>query len=374
MQIFVNGVVVNSMAKIVKIISILFCIINCINHVNAQVKYSNEFLSIGVGARSLGMSNSSVAAINDVTAGYWNPAGLTLIESNIQVAAMHSDYFAGIAKYDYGAFASNLDSASAFGVSFIRFGVDNIPNTTDLIDNNGNINYDRITTFTAADYAVNFSYARVLPIPGLRVGANAKIVHRKVGDMAKAWGFGIDAGAQYEYKDWLFGLMARDITTTFNAWNFTFSDRMLEVWELTGNEIPENSLELTLPKITLGAAKKVIVKENFSVLGELNFAISTDGKRNVLISGDPFSIDPHLGIETGYKNLVFLRGGIGNIQKEKTELGNRTTTTFQPNLGVGVKLKILTIDYAFTDIGDQSVGLFSHVFSLKLDIYRSDQQ
>jgi hypothetical protein len=39
-------------------------------------KYSNEFLSIGIGARALGMGRTQTAVVNDVTAGYWNPAGL----------------------------------------------------------------------------------------------------------------------------------------------------------------------------------------------------------------------------------------------------------------------------------------------------------
>ena len=60
-------------------------------------KYSNEFLSIGVSARALGMSNSVVASVNDVTGGYWNPAALNLIQSDIQLGLMHSEYFAGIA-------------------------------------------------------------------------------------------------------------------------------------------------------------------------------------------------------------------------------------------------------------------------------------
>ncbi|MEK7253297.1 MAG: hypothetical protein AAB316_01010, partial [Bacteroidota bacterium] len=46
-----------------------------VNYSIAQ-KYSNEFLSIGVSARAQGMGNSVVASIDDVTAGYWNPAGL----------------------------------------------------------------------------------------------------------------------------------------------------------------------------------------------------------------------------------------------------------------------------------------------------------
>ena len=44
-------------------------------------KYSNEFLSIGVGASAFGMSNAVVAGVDDVTAGYWNPAGLNGIKN-----------------------------------------------------------------------------------------------------------------------------------------------------------------------------------------------------------------------------------------------------------------------------------------------------
>ena len=333
-------------------------------------KYSNEFMSIGVGARALGMSNTGVATVNDISSGYWNPAGLLGIESNMQLGLMHSEYFAGIAKYDYGAVGLKVDSSSAVAVSVVRFGVDGIPNTTDLIDAEGRINYDRITSFSVADYGFLVSSARKMNVPGLRVGANAKIIYRQVGDMAKAWGFGLDAGAQYSYKGWQFGLMARDITTTFNAWSFSFSDRMIDVWTQTGNVIPENSVEITLPKIILAAGKKIQFKNNISLLGEINADFSTDGRRNVLISGDPVSIDPHLGLEAGYRNVIFLRGGIGNIQREKSELGDRKLLTFQPNIGLGLRLKLLQLDYAFTDVANQSVALYSHVISLKLDIYK----
>ena len=172
-------------------------------------KYVNEFLNIGVGARALGMSLAQVASVKDVTSGYWNPAGLTGIGSDLQVAAMHSEYFAGIAKYDYAAIGKTIDSSSAASISFIRFGVDDIPNTTELIDAGGNINYDRITTFSAADYAFILSYGRKgLPrnrqlgassidvvdpnslVNKFRWGVNAKIIHRQVGSFAASWGFG----------------------------------------------------------------------------------------------------------------------------------------------------------------------------------------
>jgi len=330
-------------------------------------KYSNEFLAIGVGARGLGMGGAQVASVNDVTSGYWNPVGLLGIKNKFQVGAMHSEYFAGIAKYDYAAFAKPIDSTSAFGISLIRFGVDDIPNTTDLIDANGNIDYDRITSFSAADYALLISYAKELNIPGLSVGGNVKIIHRNVGDFASAWGFGLDFAAKYIYKGWHLTAVARDVTSTFNAWSFTLDERTVEVFEATGNEIPQNGLELTLPRIIFGGAKRFTVAKKVSLTPEVNLITTFDGQRNVLISGNPVSVEPVAGLEAGYADVVYLRMGVGNIQKYKNEL-NSDEWTFQPNMGIGVRIKKFSIDYALTDIGNQSQALYSHVFSLRLDI------
>lgn len=343
------------------------------NFLFAQVpKYSNEFLSIGVGGRALGMSNACVASIQDVTAGYWNPAGLLGMKNDMQLGLMHSEYFAGIAKYDYGAVARRLDSSSVFALSFIRFGVDNIPNTTELIDAAGNVDYDKITQFSAADYAFVLSYARSPKIKGLYLGANAKIIRRIVGDFAGAWGFGLDAGAQYEYKDWKFGIMGRDITTTFNAWNYSLTQEMQDVFAVTGNEIPTNSTEITLPRLVFGAAKSLHLMKDLSLLTELNVDMTFDGMRNVLFQGNPGSGDPHLGIELGYKSMAFLRGGIMNIQREK-DLTGKNIITLQPNFGVGVKIKSISLDYARTDIGDQSAALYSNVFSVRIDINKQSK-
>lgn len=332
-------------------------------------KYSNEFLAIGVGARALGMSNSYVAAANDVTAGYWNPAGLIGIKSDLQVSAMHAEYFAGIAKFDYAAIGKSLDSSSAAAFTVIRFGVDDIPNTTELIDADGNINYDRITSFSAADYAFIFSYARKLKVPGLNVGGSAKIIYRKVGDFANSWGFGLDAGLTYEHKSWKFGASLRDVTSTFNAWNFTLDERTREVFVLTGNEIPQNSLEITLPRLIGAVAREFTFSEKFKLLAEVDLDITTDGKRNVLIRSNPLSFDPHMGFEFGYQNIVFLRAGVGNIQRIDSEI-DKEELTFQPNFGIGLKIREVYLDYALTDIGDQSAALYSNIFSLKFNIFK----
>ncbi len=332
-------------------------------------KYSNEFLSIGVGARALGMSGAFSAVADDVSAGYWNPAGLTGIDSDLQIAGMHANYFANIAQYDYLSIGKSLDSLSAGSFSLIRFGVDNIPNTIELIDADGNINYDRITSFSAADYAFIFSYARKLGTPGLTLGGNAKVIYRKVGDFASAWGFGLDAALTYDYKNWRFAAVGRDITGTYNAWNMTLDEATIQTFTLTGNEIPTNSLEMTLPRLVLGAARSFSVVDKFEVLAALDLNITTDGRRNTVISGDPFSIDPAFGLELNYDKTIFIRGGLGNLQYI-TEITGDRNMTLQPNIGIGLRIKSIYLDYALTDIGDQSAALYSNIFSLKLNIFK----
>ena len=332
----------------------------------SQTKYSNEFLNIGVDAASLGMSNSVVSHTADVNAAYWNPAGLVHLEDN-QLALLHSSYFANIANYNYIAFAKPLDDRSAIGISLIRFGVDDILDTTQLIDDQGNINYDRVSLFSTADYALTFSYARTLPLDGLTYGINAKVVRRIIGDFANSWGFGLDAGIQFESKNnWKFGIMARDITTTFNAWSF--DDEKLAAIEnaIDGqNQTVPESTELTIPKLQLGLSKKFIFHYDYSLLASFDLNVRFE-ENNDIISSSIASFNPALGFEFGYTDLVFLRAGLGNFQTE-LQLDNTDNLTFQPSLGVGFKYRGIQVDYAFTDIGDQSAALYSNVFSLKLD-------
>jgi hypothetical protein len=333
-------------------------------------KYSNEFLNIGVGARALGMANANVASVEGVNSGYWNPAGLLKQKNDIEVGLMHAEYFAGIAKYDYLGASKRIDSNSVAGISLLRFGVDNIPNTLDLVDANGNVDYSRVSTFNAVDFAALLSFARVMPkLKGIEVGGNFKVIRRKLGDFGGAWGFGLDAGAKYNYKGWAFGAMARDITGTFNAWSFNLDQKEIATFIQTGNEVPSSSLEVTLPKLLLGVSRKYLVwKERISILGEVNLINTFDGMRNTVINSEVWSMEPAFGLELGYKGFIFLRGGLGNIQKQLNDRATVYITTVQPNFGVGVKYKIFTLDYALTDIGDRSTALYSNIFSLKVDI------
>ena len=329
-------------------------------------KYSNEFLNIGVDAWAFGMANAVVASSGDVNSGYWNPAGLLDLEDQ-QMAIMHAAYFANIANYDYAGFAMPLDNTSAFGLSVIRFGVDNILNTTQLIDDQGNINYDNIKLFSTADYALTLSYAKRFPMLGLKLGGNAKIIRRVIGEFASSWGFGFDLGLQYQSNNnWHYGLMVRDITTTFNTWSIdqeafaTIQDAVFG----QNQSLPETT-EITLPKAQLGVAKQWNFRNDLSLRSELDLNVRF-AQTNDLFSGESLSMTPALGAEVGYLDTVYVRLGAGNFQ-QVTQIEGGQTTGFQPNIGVGFVFKGVAIDYALTDIGDQSTALYSNVFSLKID-------
>jgi hypothetical protein len=332
-------------------------------------KYSNEFLAIGVGARALGMGSAYTSVVNDVTSGYWNPAGILGVKGDLQVGVMHSEYFAGIAKYDYIGLAKPIDSMSTIGFSFIRFGIDNIPNTIDLIDPSGNIDYDRITSFSTADQAFIITYARKMRVPGLRIGGNAKVIYRRVGQFGQAWGFGLDAGAQYDLDRWRFSAVGRDITGTFNAWSYTLDQRTIDVFQQTNNEIPENSVEVTLPRLMLGVARQFDFGEKLDLIASVDLENTFDGRRNTLIRSGTWSSDPRIGLELGYAGVVYVRTGLSQFQYV-TDLSDSKQLTMQPNIGLGLKIKSVSLDYALTDIGDNSVALYSNVFSLKFDLFK----
>lgn len=360
------------MKKYIFLLSIFTCIA-----AQAQTarKYSNEFLNIGVDARSFAMGNAVVANIGNANASYWNPAGLTEVYWGVDASAMHAEYFQSIAKFDYAAVAIPLrENNSTVAFSLMRFGVDDILNTTELIDNQGNINYDKISKFSSADYALTMSYAgNFFGNKDLQVGANAKVVYRHIGKFATGIGFGLDLGLQYHTdQGWYFGAMARDITTTFNSWKINYNELKPivvnapnEDGETILNDLPAEGTELTLPKLQLGIGKKINFNDRWSLLGEVDLGMEFQ-QTNALISGGNFSINPMVGVELGYDDMVFIRGGLNNMQQIEQFNGDNKTSV-QPNIGVGFKYGGISIDYALTNFGDQGLGLYSNIFSVRLD-------
>lgn len=320
-------------------------------------KYAGEFMSIGIGGRALGVGSAYAALANDVTAGYWNPAGIARMEYP-QIAISHDERFGNLINYDYAAFAFpsgantiSLESqemeynATSFGISIIRLGVDGIPdtrkawadsNSNGLFDDGANLrpDYNAITFFNASDWVVYGTYAKQHS-GSFFYGANVKLIRRNVGEF-HGTGIGFDIGAQYLLTEsFILGANLQDATTTFISWN-------------TGTS------ELISPTLKLGAAYML---EIFN--GKLTPALGTDvrfenRKFSAVANVGPISFDPQAGIEFDYKNVVAVRAGYNDI-------GNLT-------LGAGIHLRKLDIDYSFAkfDAADQLGN--THRISLRLTL------
>lgn len=339
---------------------------------NAQIvrKYSNEFLNIGAGARGLAMGGAVISNQEDVYAPMWNPAGLTSIESDWQGAAMHAEYFESIAKYDYISFAKALDSKNGvLGFSIVRLGVDNILNTTQLIDSEGNIDYDKITKFSTSDYAGIISYAFH---PGgsqkLSVGVNAKIVYHNVGKFANGFGFGFDLGAIYHADSgYKFGAMLRDATTTVNFWNINQKELSAVVNGEEFNPAPKDKMEITMPKLNVGVSKNFELNRDLDLLSEAGVNVDF-AKTAALVSTDLASISPYFGAELGFQKMIFVRAGVNRFQNITDIESLKRKVSFQPSAGIGIRYRGLTLDYAITSTGIGGSNYFSNFFSLKLDM------
>jgi hypothetical protein len=338
--------------------------------------YSNEFLNIGAGARGLGMGGAQVASVSDATAGYWNPAGLAHVKDKPSLSLMHAEYFAGIGKYDFGSLAiPTSNNKRTIGLSVLRFAVDDIPNTLYLIEPDGSVNYANIRSFSSADWAFLLSVAQTVmqtENKTISVGVNAKVIRRVVGSFANSWGFGLDAGIQMRGKNWALGAHARDITTTFNSWSFSFTEREKEVLFLTNNEIPVKSTELTAPRLIIGGSYDFRLGKGIKLKTEANIDLTFDGRRNTLLSSDVVNGDPKIGAELNLKDVFFIRGGIYNFQKTFADgdtLNQKKVWIYQPSAGAGFKLgNSFFVDYAFTNLANQSNPLFTHIISLRLDL------
>ncbi len=305
-------------------------------------KYAGEFMAIGVGGRALGMGGAYVAAGNDVTMGYWNPAGLMLIDYP-ELALMHDERFGNLVNYDYGGVAIPLGKKYTLGIALTRLGIDGIPDTRNaLIDYNGDnkfdpndrLDYSKITTFSATDWAMYVSYAVQLN-SSTSMGANLKLIRRDLAE-ASAMGVGFDVGILIRLLPELyFGANVQDITTTLIAWN-------------------NGTKELISPTAKVGMAY-MIKALGGTFTPALDFDIMAENRRYAsLVSAGPISLNPRVGLEYRFKDLFAIRGGF--------------TDTQSLTLGAGVHLPKLYIDYSFAKFDGADQLDNTHRISLRLTL------
>lgn len=337
-------------------------------------KYVNEFMYLGTGARQIGMGKAAIISTQDAYSGYWNPAGLAKITDDLQLGFMHNFYFQSIANYDFLSVGIKGRNNTGYGFSILRFGIDGILNTLDLIQN-GEVRYDQVKEFSSVDYVFMPSFGKRKYTPKnmdieLYYGGTAKIIHRRVGEFAKSWGFGLDASFLYLDRrgKYGFGAVMRDATTTFNNWSFSFTNAQKDRYYLTGNEIPVNSLEIATPRFDLGGFFRIGDVKSKYVMFETFLGVTTDGKRNTFFKTDLISGDLRMGTEAAItlpdkKAQLALRAGFSNYQLQKNQK-NKTAVTVAPSVGLGIKIEKLSIDYALAGFGNQGLGLYSHIVSV----------
>lgn len=310
-------------------------------------KYAGEFMALGVGGRALGMGGAFVAVANDVTAGYYNPAGLANINYP-QIALMHSEQFGNLVNYDYGSVAIPFGTDMSFGLSAMRLGVDGIPDTRNArLDTNGDgiiddndqlrLDYSKIKEFSNQDWAFYLTFAK-RQSENFYWGANIKIIRRDLAEYG-ATGIGFDVGAFYSPLENLFlGANIQDVTTTLVAWN-------------TGRN------ELVSPTVKLGAAYKLTEFLGGYIMPALDFDVRFENRRFASnFNLGPVSFDMHAGFEYNFKNLFSVRAGYNDVK--------------QFTVGAGVKLPKLNIDYSFARFSESEIERLpdSHRISLILTL------
>ncbi len=309
--------------KLIPVLIFFLLVTSSIQSQTVISKYAGEFMALGVGGRALGMGGAFVAIANDVTSGYYNPAGLANINYP-QLSLMHSEQFGNLVNYDYGAVVIPYSTDMSFGLSIMRLGVDGIPDTRNaLYDANGDgiidikddrLDYSKITEFSNQDWAFYLSFAK-RQSENFYWGVNAKIIRRDLAEYG-ATGIGFDVGAYYVPMENLFlGANLQDATTTLIAWN-------------TGRN------ELVSPTLKVGGAYKFVEILGGYIMPALDLDIRFENRRfasNFNIG--PVSFDMHAGFEYNFKNVVSVRAGYSDVK--------------QFTVGAGVKLPKLNIDYSF---------------------------
>lgn len=255
-----------------------------------------SFLKISVGPKAIGLGEAFTAVADDVTAIYWNPAGLSQINSH-QFIFMHNLWFEDIT-HNFIGITIPSKNKQVLGLGMITLVIDDIEKRSteyDLIP---------IDTFKATDKAFIISWANK------NVGINIKLISQQIDDK-KGRGVAFDMG-------WLHQL----------SQNIKIG-AVLQNW----NEIKE---------------MKIYKKEfNYPTI----LRLGTSYKRNDLLLAIDFykpfdnKLSIHFGLEKSYERF-YLRGGY------RYKLNTTNEPLSGVTLGFGCKFKNYQLDYGYVPYPD----------------------
>ena len=326
---------VSRLSAIVVLVTLLIC-----TTADSASKYAGDFLSLGVGARPLGMGGSFAAIADDSTAAYWNPAGLGNLHHS-EIAFMHSS-LGELDSYDFVNFIHPIGKSDSIGLSWLRVGIDDIPITSLRVASRsiGPTNRPEIKgTFSNINNAFLLSYGRRIGINvtskriDLLVGGNAKLIYISALGNRNALGVGGDASLLWTTdpqrpSQFSIGVVAQDFFKTKLYWN-------------NPPEHPDQAANTDTinPNVKIGVSfGQDIAPLNSRVL----LAADTDSL---------YAFEMHYGAEYVFADLLSLRIGV----QERNGLNTIRLMT----AGAGFRLTFLTgaafsIDYAF--LGNDDLG------------------
>lgn len=310
---------------------------------------AGQFLKIGAGARSIGMGSAQTATLIDVSAIYWNPAGLSRLPVNTDLIFNHVEWLAGI-RYDFAAGALSFGDFGVLGFSVTSLGVpDDVVRTVDFPEGDGRV-------WDASSLAFGLSYARNLT-DRFSVGVNIKYVREQIWDES-ASGIAVDVGTLYRSE--IPGLSLGAAIANFG------SKMQLSGRDLYFNQDPNNDagsgpnnipaqyraegydLPLTF---RIGIAYDAINSDDIRVTAAVDAVHPNDNTEYL-----------NNGLEVAWREIIFGRIGYKSLFLRDSEQGL--------SWGVGVHYGIVNsmmfkLDYGFADYGRlQNVQYFSLGLSL----------
>jgi hypothetical protein len=296
---------------------------------------SAQFLKIGVDARTTAMGNAGAAMQGDLSAMYWNPAGLGYI-TGLEAMFVYQDWLADVA-YNYIAFATGLGNVGTIGVSVTSLSVpEDRVTTVEQPDGTGEL-------FDASDLAINLSFSRRLT-DKFSIGGSVKFIHQSIWHMS-ANTIAADIGALFTtpFKGIRIGacisnfggdmqLSGRDTRFSkdpdaFNEGNVKFVNAMYET-----DQFP-------LPIFfRVGIAGELYEDENLRATFGLDALHPNDNTESL-----------NSGLEVAFNEMLFLRSGYATLFRQDTEQG----LTFGGGIHYRVwrSSTVLKIDYSYTDFG-----------------------
>lgn len=302
-----------------------------------------QFLKIGVGPRAIGMGSAFAATANDLTAIYWNPAGLAS-NSSSEAFFNHTNWIADVG-YDFAGFSTNLPGFGTVGVFVtVLNAIDGmLVRTVETPEGTGE-------KFDAGGMSVGLSYARNLT-DNFSIGFNAKYIREYIWNES-AVGFAFDAGVLYKIP------ILNEFRLAASVSNFGTKMKMdgrdiLEIKQVgeqgTGNlinsyiELDEWDLPLMF---RVGVAADLLKSESSRLTYALDAVHPNDHTEYV-----------NTGVEYGWNETIFVRTGYNSLFEQDSEKG----FTF----GVGLNYRLIEsvrvmFDYAYQDFGRlENVHYFS---------------